>query len=37
MAEDAFGARIPEANESITVGGDDRICASEEDGLGDQL
>jgi hypothetical protein len=37
MAEHAFSAGIPEANDAVTVGGDDCIRAREQDGLSNQL
>ena len=37
MAEHAFSAGIPEANDAVTVSGDDCIRTREQDGLSNQL
>jgi len=37
MAEHTFSARIPEANDAVTVGGDDGIRTRAQDGLSNQL
>ena len=37
MAEHTFSARIPEANDAVTVGGDDCIRTREQDGLSNHL